>query len=131
MDTMPSDQDYIVGWICVLQTERDAAEKILDGPYMNRFGDGHDSNLYTLERMGYHNIVITYLPIGWQGGNTVIMVATRMMNKFPNIKIGLMVGIGGGLPHEGNDIRLSDMVISKSDGQYSGVVQYDLGKFTK
>jgi len=121
MDTMPSDQDYIVGWICVLQTERDAAEKILDGPYMNRFGDGHDSNLYTLERMGYHNIVITYLPIGWQGGNTVIMVATRMMNKFPNIKIGLMVGIGGGVPRAQVDVRLGHVVISQPQSGYGGV----------
>ncbi len=54
-----------------------------------------------------------------------------MINKFPNIKIDLMVGIGGELPHEENNIRLSDVVISKPDGQYSGVMQYNLGKFTK
>jgi nucleoside phosphorylase len=35
-----------------------------------------------------------------------------------------MVGIGGGLPSPKNDVRLGDVVVG------TGVVQYDMGKFT-
>lgn len=41
-----------------------------------------------------------------------------------------MVGIGGGVPGPKNDIHLGDVVVSMPEGQYSGVVQYDLGKNT-
>ncbi|KAK4096489.1 hypothetical protein N658DRAFT_562412 [Parathielavia hyrcaniae] len=46
------------------------------------------------------------------------------------IRIGLLVGIGGGIakPHEGLDIRLGDVVVSQPDGATGGVVQYDLVK---
>jgi nucleoside phosphorylase len=53
-----------------------------------------------------------------------------MMNKFPKIKIGLVVGIAGGLPNEKDDIRLGDVIVSTPDRQHAGVVQYDMGKFT-
>jgi hypothetical protein len=56
------------------------------------------------------------------------MHGTRTVSKFPNIKIGLAAGIVGGLPYGENDIRLGDVVVSKPDGRYGGVVQYDLGK---
>lgn len=35
------------------------------------------------------------------------------------------------MPSDKHDIRLGDVVISMPDGQYSGVVQYDLGKDTE
>jgi hypothetical protein len=39
-----------------------------------------------------------------------------------------MVGIGGGVPSEENDIRLRDIVVSKPTEQTRGVIQYDFGK---
>jgi len=39
-----------------------------------------------------------------------------------------MVGIGGGVPSSGNDIRLGDVVVSKPAGTFGGVIQYDFGK---
>jgi len=130
METEPSDQDYTVGWICVLQTELAAARKILDKEYRKRFGLGHDQNIYIPGKIGHCNVVIAALPMGWTGNNPAVMVATRMMIKFPNIKFGLLVGIGGGLPHGGNDIRLGDVVVSKPDGEFGGVVEYDMGRYT-
>lgn len=44
------------------------------------------------------------------------------------IKLGLMVGIGGGVPSQKTDIRLGDVVVSMPDGTHGGVIQYDLGK---
>ncbi|KAJ5661453.1 nucleoside phosphorylase domain-containing protein [Penicillium maclennaniae] len=51
-----------------------------------------------------------------------------MLNSFPNVRIGLMVGIGGGVPSEEHDVRLGDVVVSASRDGYGGVFQYDFGK---
>jgi nucleoside phosphorylase len=51
-----------------------------------------------------------------------------MLNSFRNIRIGLMVGIGGGVPSERHDIRLGDIVVSAPCGGGGGVFQYDFGK---
>jgi nucleoside phosphorylase len=51
-----------------------------------------------------------------------------MLSTFPEIRFGLMVGIGGGVPSTGVDIRLGDVVISKPVGLSGGIVQYDYGK---
>jgi nucleoside phosphorylase len=131
MESGPPDEIYTVGWICALQTELDAAINMLDKGYKKRFGDGNDKNVYVPGRIGSHYVVITALPMGWMGNNTAAMVATRMMIKFQNIQVGLLVGIGGGFPNKEADIRLGDVVVSKPDGRFNGVVQYDLGKYTK
>ena len=39
-----------------------------------------------------------------------------------------MVGIGGGVPSEENDIRLGDVVVSQPTSISGGVIQYDFGK---
>jgi nucleoside phosphorylase len=130
MDPGPLDASYTAGWICVLQTELSAAMQMLDTTYTKRFGD-NDDNVYIPGRIGSHYVIIAALPMGWTGTNPAVMVATRMMLKFQNIKVGLLVGIGGGLPNRQADIRLGDVVVSKPDKQFNGVVQYDMGKYTE
>jgi nucleoside phosphorylase len=51
-----------------------------------------------------------------------------MLHSFPNIRIGLMVGIGGGAPSPKHDIRLGDIVVSAPRDEKGGVFQYDFGK---
>jgi nucleoside phosphorylase len=120
----PCAEDYTVGWICALPIERAAAEQMLD----EEFEDCNFSNPYALGRIGGHNVVIACLPAGQIGLTSAAVVATQMQSKFPSIRIGLMVGIGGGVPSTEADIRLGDVVISQPFGQYGGVVQYDFGK---
>ncbi|KJK79262.1 hypothetical protein H634G_05502 [Metarhizium anisopliae BRIP 53293] len=55
-------------------------------------------------------------------------VARDMFHTFPDIRIDLLVGIGGGAPSEKNDIRLGDVVVSTPCGKEGGVLQYDFGK---
>ncbi|KAH6657082.1 hypothetical protein BKA67DRAFT_554203 [Truncatella angustata] len=47
--------------------------------------------------------------------------------RAPNVRIGLMVGIGGGAPSLKHDIRLGDIVVSSPGYGTGGVLQYDYG----
>lgn len=48
-----------------------------------------------------------------------------------SLRVGLMVGIGGGIPSAASDIRLGNIVISYPTDTSSGVIQYDMGKIGK
>jgi hypothetical protein len=61
------------------------------------------------------------------GNNSAATVAKDMLRSFP-IKIGLMVGVGGGVWSKKVDVRLGDVVVSQPEGIYGGVVQWDFGK---
>ncbi|KAG9564013.1 purine and uridine phosphorylase, partial [Aureobasidium melanogenum] len=78
--------------------------------------------------MAGHKVVIAVLPHGEYGTTTTAIVATNMLRSFPNIKVGLMVGIGGGAPTKEHDIRLGDVVVSSPQDGKGGVYQYDYGK---
>ncbi|KAJ5995825.1 hypothetical protein N7481_002802 [Penicillium waksmanii] len=126
---MPNPMDYNVGWICAITTEYVAAQAFLD--------ERHDwpgyfppltKNDYTLGRIGKHNVVISVLPMGEYGISSAARVAEEMTHSFPNIRIRLMVGIGGGVPSSKHDIRLGDVVVSIPNNGQAGVLQYDFGK---
>lgn len=121
--------DYTVGWICAITTEYVAAQAFLDEKHdPPEHVHAHDSNDYTLGRIGKHNVVVAVLPDGEYGTSSAAVVARDMLHTFPNIRIGLMVGIGGGAPTLKNDIRLGDIVVSAPRDGKGGVYQYDFGK---
>lgn len=120
---------YTIGWICAINTEYVAAQEFLDEPHdPPEFVSPHDNNDYTLGRIGKHNVVIAVLPEGAYGIDSAACVARDMLHTFRNIRIGLMVGIGGGAPNAKNDIRLGDIVVSLPGNGQGGVFQYDFGK---
>ncbi|KAH7129683.1 putative kinesin, partial [Dactylonectria estremocensis] len=124
-------KDYTVGWVCALPIELAAAKVILDEDHEDLpQDDPNDTNLYTLGRIGDHNVVIACLPAGQTGNNNATAVAVLMKSKFKSVQFSLMVGIGGGVPSGNADVRLGDVVISQPDKQHGGVVQYDIGKTT-
>jgi nucleoside phosphorylase len=87
-----------------------------------------DTNVYNLGSINNHNVVIVGLP---QTGNcTAATVVNQMRRTFPNLKYGLLVGIGGGVPVKTNCgmIRLGHVVVSEPSGTHSGAIQYDHGK---
>jgi nucleoside phosphorylase len=123
-------EDYSVGWVCALPIELAAARLMLDEEHRHLGQDPNDTNLYTLGRIGEHNVVIACLPAGQTGTNSAAAVAMQMRLAFPSIRFGLMVGIGGGVPSSEADIRLGDVVVSQPHKGHGGVVQYDSGKAT-
>ena len=120
----PRPEQFTVGWISALPVELTAAIAMLD----EKYDDSGYTTQYTLGRINGHNVVITCLPAGQYGTNSAAVAATRMQSEFRALQIGLMVGIGGGVPSSEVDIRLGDAVISQPQGGYGGVVQYDYGK---
>jgi len=80
--------------------------------------------------MGEHNIVIASLPAGLYGTTSTATTAKNLLSSLPQIRIGLLVGIGAGIaqPEQGRDIRLGDVTVSQPEGRTGGVIQYDLGK---
>ncbi|GAM33366.1 hypothetical protein TCE0_004f00213 [Talaromyces pinophilus] len=124
-----SCEDYVVGWVCALSIELAAAALVLDEEHDDIPSDNStDTNLYTLGRIGEHNVVVACLPAGQMGTNSAAVVAGQMKARFTAIRFSLLVGIGGGVPTPETDIRLGDVVISLPEKEYGGVVQYDLGK---
>lgn len=126
----PPREEFQIGWICSLPIEVAAATEMLD----ENFGlldeqDAIDPNTYTLGRIGKHHVVIDCLPGGQYGACAATTVANNMIRSFSKLlRIGLMVGVGGGIASADHDIRLGDIVISYPTGTCGGVVQYDMGK---
>jgi nucleoside phosphorylase len=120
---------YTVGWICAITTEYVAAQTFLDEEHQGPESvSPNDNNDYTLGKIGKHNVVIAVLPEGEYGISSAAGVARDMLHSFPNVRIGLMVGIGGGAPSPKHDIRLGDIVVSIPRDGKGGVFQYDFGK---
>ena len=121
--------DYTVGWICAITTEYVAAQVFLDEKHEGpEYVSPNDNNDYTLGKIGKHNTVIAVLPDGEYGTSSAARVASRMLLSFPNVRIGLMVGIGGGAPSQKHAIRLGDVVVSATRDGKGGVFEYDFGK---
>lgn len=128
---MSNPSDYTVLWICALTTEYVAAQALLDEEDPKSEAGTisiNDTNTYTLGRVAGHKVVIAVLPKGEYGVGSAASVITHILRSFPNIRIGLMVGIGGGAPTKANDVRLGDVVVSSPKDGHGGVYHYDLGK---
>ncbi|KAH8722805.1 hypothetical protein GQ44DRAFT_657694 [Phaeosphaeriaceae sp. PMI808] len=119
--------DYSIGVICALPVEKAAFVAMLDEVHEILPTPKNDENSYTFGRIGDHNIITSCLPAGMKGNNLAATVAKDMLRSFP-IRIGLMVGVGGGVWSRKVDIRLGDVVVSQPEGIHGGVVQWDFGK---
>jgi nucleoside phosphorylase len=120
---------YTLGWICAVEKELVAATAFLDEKHEDLEEQPvNDNNTYILGRIAKHNVVIAALPHSQYGLVSAATVARDLARSFPNVRIGIMVGIGGGAPSPKNDIRLGDVVVSSPGHGSGGVFQYDYGK---
>ncbi|KAF5521162.1 Nephrocystin-3 [Colletotrichum aenigma] len=120
--------DYKVAWIFPLEVEQIAALEMLDDEHPALPKSPADHNVYSLGSINGHNIVVAGL---YQPGNCpAATVVAQMRMTFPNLRFGLLVGIGGGVPVETDNgmIRLGHVVVSKPTAGHSGALQYDHGK---
>ncbi|KAI6772979.1 hypothetical protein HG530_003937 [Fusarium avenaceum] len=117
-----SYERYTIAWICALPKEMIAAQAVLDDIHEPLPRKKNDNNSYILGSIGCHSIAIACLPSNEYGTNNAVNVLTNLTRTFTSIYLGVMVGIGGGVPRENFDIRLGDIVVG------TRVVQHDLGK---
>ena len=115
-------EDYQIGIICALASEKAAMVAMLDELHPRLKKQDGDDNDYTLGQIGVHNVVIACLPAGLTGNGPAAIIANNMRRSFP-INFGLIVGVGGGVPSKKDDIRLGDVVVSQPTRSYGGVVQ--------
>ncbi|XHG06087.1 hypothetical protein AWENTII_009296 [Aspergillus wentii] len=96
--------DYTLGWICAITAEYVAAQALLDEKHQGpEHVSPHDNNDYTLGRIDKHNVVIAVQPDGEYGISSAASLVRDMLHSFPNIRISLMVGTGGGAPNPWQD----------------------------
>jgi len=133
---------YTVAWIAALPHERAAGEAMFDvrqgEPPAGFSKNPSDPNAYSWGRVGKHNVVLAALPAGEYGTNAAATIAQGLRSSLPHVRLGLLVGIGAGIPGEPRgrgqqavfqpDIRLGDVAVSMPDGTSGGVVQVDLVK---
>jgi nucleoside phosphorylase len=114
--------------MCPLEVEQIAALEMLDEDNDRLPQPPTDHNVYNLGSIAGYNVVIAGLH--QPGNNPAATVVTQMRTTFPNLRFGMLVGIGGGVPIKTDNgmIRLGDVVVSKPTGRHSGAVQYDHGK---
>lgn len=125
-----SNDEYTIGWISALSDEFKVAMAMLDEEHGRpQSTPREDSNIYHLGKIGEHNVAMACLSGGQTGTGPAAIVAENMRRTFKSIRFALLVGIGGGVPGKGKDIRLGDVVVSYPTRTYTGVVQYDYGKF--
>ena len=125
----PADRyAFEVGIICALRTESDAVEAIFDEFWEEDEEDHYgkapgDPNSYTLGRIGRHDVVLAHMP--GMGKGSAASVAASFCASFPNIRLGLVVGICGGVPQpvvDSDEIFLGDVIVS------TGLIQFDFGR---
>ena len=117
--------DFHIAILCALPLEADAIDAVFDFHWDD---DGlsfdktpGDPNAYSTGVTGRHNVVLVYMP--GMGVASAASVASACKTSFPNISLGLVVGICGVVPGSGDEERvLGDIIVSE------GVVQYDFGR---
>jgi nucleoside phosphorylase len=125
MTPRPSSRDeFEIAIICALRLEYDAVVLLFDEFWDtdgDQFGRAYgDINTYKTGRVGNHNVVLLLCHMG--KANAAGAVAS-MRSSYRALRLVLLTGICGGVPHSGQDeILLGDVVISKA------VVQYDFGR---
>ncbi|KAF3901971.1 hypothetical protein ABW21_db0203416 [Orbilia brochopaga] len=123
-----SADEFTVGIIYAKPLEMTAITVMVDEFYLPVTLHTGDTNEYVLGRIGHQNVAIAGPARGKQGKVSVASVVARIPQTFRNIKVGLLVGIGGGVPYpEKEDVRLGDVVIGAPE-YTPAIIQYDLGK---
>ncbi|KAL3446120.1 hypothetical protein BJX65DRAFT_280040 [Aspergillus insuetus] len=122
---------YTVGWVCVDHINLATARAMLEEEHGSPQEQAHlDDNSYILGRIRLYNIAIACVPAGERGIVSASVTASEMILSFPEIRFGVLVGTGGGIPSNNHDIQLGDVAVSIPDQIFGGVVQFDLGKAT-
>ncbi|SPO05897.1 uncharacterized protein DNG_08586 [Cephalotrichum gorgonifer] len=122
--TSPHEANVTVGWIVPMALELTPAVLMLED---YELFPKHETT-YHIGRIGPHWVAVVVCPR--IGNSPAATVVTDMHRSFPNIKHVLVVGIAGGIPYYGPDMKqivLGDVVVSCPWGSEGGVAHYEFG----
>lgn len=137
MPPPPDRGQYTVGWIAPISLELTAATAILDTSMLDEedqtlYVPGDDT-IYNVGKIGKHYVVMVVCPA--MGTSPATTVVANMRRSFPNIQHILVVGIAGGVPCYGMDMReqivLGDVVVSVPQKREGGVMHYEFGAWVE
>ncbi|KAF4551494.1 Hypothetical protein D9617_13g099940 [Elsinoe fawcettii] len=124
----PTANQYHVGWLCAIEIEYSVVIALLEPRYQAPLIPPDDPNHYTCGKIQGHNVVICCLAKDRHGIASAAATAQNMQRSFTNLRVRLMVGIGGGAPTATQDIRLGDVVVSSPARKGPAVIHYEFGK---
>ncbi|PGH05123.1 hypothetical protein AJ79_06871 [Helicocarpus griseus UAMH5409] len=121
-------EDCKVVWLCPLEVELRAAIAMLDKVFEDIPPRARGQNVvYTIGEIGCHKVAV----VGYYQENGLAAsgsMAAEVLRDLPNLEIGLLVGIAGGIPSPDRDMQLGDVAVAVPEGDRPGVVGYDLNK---
>lgn len=128
---------YHMAWICsVPDLGLLPAVLMLDEEHERPDFEDHDDNDYEFGSAAGHNIVLVTCRQRDTGDFKVSRVTRTLFEQFPNLRMTLLVGIGGGVPQPTSfssplhDLRLGDVVVGwpTTEDSKGAVVYYQSGK---
>ena len=128
--------DYHVAWICpVADIELLPARLMLDEEYPTPLYNTHyDENTYVCGTINGHAVVVATCPQGETGNVNAGRLTGSMFKTFPNIRMAVLVGIGGGIPNPEvsedalENLHLGDVVVGWPGDGKPACVYYDRGR---
>ncbi|KAJ4353222.1 uncharacterized protein N0V89_004949 [Didymosphaeria variabile] len=129
-------EDYHVAWICpVADIELLPARLMLDEEHpAPSYDTYHDENTYICGRINGHAVVVATLPQGETGNVNAGRLTGSMFKTFPDIRMAVLVGIGGGIPRTPtsrsplDDVHLGDVVVGWVGDGKPACVYHDRGR---
>ncbi|KAK8029445.1 kinesin light chain [Apiospora rasikravindrae] len=129
--------DYHVAWIApVSDLELLPSRLMLDEEHKTPDYDiSYDNNIYTFRTIAGHNVVIATCLPGLTGNINTGRVIGSMFKTFSNLRIALLVGIGGGIPRAypsadpTEDVHVGDVVVGWPGDGGPACVYYNSGKW--
>jgi nucleoside phosphorylase len=128
--------DYHVAWICpVADVELLPARLMLDEEHLTPPYNTHfDENTYICGAINGHGVVVATCPPGETGNVNAGRLTGSMFKTFPNIRMAVLVGIGGGIPRLASsedsleNIHLGDVVVGWPGDGKPACVYHDRGR---
>lgn len=129
---------YTVAWLCALpEVELEPAIRMLDHEHERpvQWLNDQDENYYFYGDLNGHNVVIACMPAEKPGKISASLLVKPLQRSFPNLRLYLFVGIGGGVPRSPSpsdamdDIRLGDVVIGWAEAGVPAIVEYDYARY--
>jgi hypothetical protein len=122
-----SPEEYTISVVCAMDFEQNAVQATFDKRDGQTQSMAGEKTNYVFGKTGEHNVAVASLSkTTMMHTRSAATVITDMVRSFPMIKVGLLVGIGGGTWSERAHIRLKGVVVSLPGHIHGGVVQWEV-----